>query len=63
MPTLRVKGVVKDLNDALLRSLLDHSEERRQQGQILIATYQQKIRVAHHKKVKYREFEIEDLVL
>ena len=43
--------------------MLDHLEERRQQAQIRIATYQQQIRAAHFKKVKVREFQVGDLVL
>jgi len=41
MPTLWVKGVVPDYDDALLRLMLDHSEERLQQAQIHIMAYQQ----------------------
>ena len=52
MLTLQVEKVVPDQNGTLLRLMLDHSEERRQQAQIRIATYQQQIRAAHHKKVK-----------
>jgi len=36
----RVEGVVLDQNDDLLHLILDHSEERRQQTQIHIASYQ-----------------------
>ena len=50
MSTLRI-GVVPDQNDALLRLMLDHSEEMRQQAQVYIAAYQQQIRSAQHKKV------------
>jgi len=39
MPTLRVEGVAQDQNDALLRLMLDHSEERRLQVQIRIVAY------------------------
>jgi len=62
MPTFLV-GVVLNQNDTLLRLMLDHSEEKRQQAQIRIVTYQQQIWAAHHKKVKPKEFLIEDLVL
>ena len=40
MPTLRV-GVIPDQNNTLPRLMLDHSEERHQQAQIRITTYQQ----------------------
>jgi len=63
MLTLRVKGVVQDQNDALLRLTLDHSEERRQQAQILIAACQQQIWPTHYKKVKSQKFQVGDLVL
>jgi len=43
--------------------MLDHSKERRKQVQIRVAAYQQQIRASHHKKVKPKEFQIEDLVL
>jgi len=43
--------------------MLDHSQERRKHAQIHIAMYQQQIRAAHHKKMKPKEFQIEDLVL
>ena len=56
MPTLRVEGVVPDQNDTLLHLMLDHSEERHQQAQFSIIAYQQQIRVAHHEKVRPREF-------
>ena len=63
MLTLRVERVVPDQNDTLLRLMLDHSEERHQQVQIHIVTYQQQIQAAHYKKVKHREFQLRDLVL
>jgi len=62
MPMLRV-GVVLDQKDILLRLMLDHLEERRQHAQIRITTYQQQIRMVHHKKVKSREFQVGDLDL
>jgi len=39
MSTLRVERVAQDKNDAILRLMLDHSEERRQQAQICITAY------------------------
>ena len=61
MSTLRVEGVIQDQNNTLFHLMLDHSEER-QQAQIRIAAYQHQIWATHH-KVKYREFQVGDLVL
>jgi len=41
MPTIRVEGVDRDQNDAHLRLILDQSEEKREQAQIHITTYQE----------------------
>ena len=58
-----MEGAVQDQNGTLLHLMLDHLEERRQQIQIRIVAYQQQIRVVHHKKVKSREFQINNMVL
>ena len=62
MSTLFVEGVDQDKNDVQLCLILDQSEEKRQQAQIHIATYQQQIRTAHH-KVKVHKSQVGDLVL
>jgi len=63
LPTLRTKEVDWDQNSTLLLLVQDQSKERRRQGTVRIAAYQQQIKAAHHKKVKAREFLIGDLVL
>jgi len=40
MPTIHVEGVDRDQNDAQLRLILNHSEEKWQQAQIRIISYQ-----------------------
>ncbi|PON72884.1 hypothetical protein PanWU01x14_063530, partial [Parasponia andersonii] len=50
-------------NDVLLRVELDLLEERREQSQLRIASYQWRTTRYYNSKVKGRHFEIGDLVL
>ena len=59
---LRMERIERHQNAIQLRLTQDQPEER-QQAQIRIAAYQQKIWASQHKKVKTREFQVDDLVL
>ena len=63
MPTLRTEDPDPEQNASLLQLVQDLSKERRELAAIRVAAYQQQIRAAHLKKVKPRQFNIEDLVL
>ena len=52
MLTLQVEGVDQEKNN--------QSEEKLQQAQICITSYQQQSRAAHHKKVKVLKFQVGD---
>ncbi|PON71433.1 hypothetical protein PanWU01x14_072300 [Parasponia andersonii] len=53
----------QDQNNALIRIELDLLEERREQSQLRIVSYQQCIAQYYNSKVRRRGFEVGDLVL
>ncbi|PON69908.1 hypothetical protein PanWU01x14_083720, partial [Parasponia andersonii] len=61
--SLRRSVYEQNQNDVLLRIELDFLEERREQSQLQIASYQQYTARHYNSKVKSRHFEVSDLVL
>ena len=64
VPSLRTNFAASiDQNSTNLRLSLDLTEEKRQQAQIRIATYQQRVKASFNKRVKPRDFQVGDFVV
>ena len=61
--SLRRSTYEQDQNNVLMRVELDLLEERREQSQLRVASYQQRTARYYNSKVKNREFKLGDLVL
>lgn len=63
MPSFRTEHYDPTKNEGELRLNLDLLEEKREQAQLRLATYQQRIARYYNRRVKPRSFRVGDLVL
>ncbi|KAK3007588.1 hypothetical protein RJ639_013333 [Escallonia herrerae] len=63
LPSLRLLTYDPNMNDEALRCNLDLLDEQRDQAQLRLATYQQRVARYHDRRIRPRAFRIGDLVL